>query len=128
MGLFNLFDTVQLTEVITLSDGTELSGGTLGTIVEIYQNGAAYEVDLLGDWVKYDDDGHFIPSDVNDPESFVQSLGVETLNDHQIALVKPASETVSIRGQLLSLLDDFSDDSLIEIKQFAEFLKYKQSH
>lgn len=128
MTLFNLFDTVQLIEAISLSDDTKLPVGTLGTIVEIYPQGEVYDVELLGDWVKYDDSGHFLPSHPDDPFSFVQSFGVETLTAHQISLVKPASETVGIRGQLLSLLDDFSDDSLAEIKHFAEFLKYKQSH
>jgi hypothetical protein len=40
-------------------------------------------------------------------------------------LLRPASETVGIRAQLLALIEELSDPLLQEIADFAEFLKQK---
>ena len=126
MTQINLFDTVKLTEDIHLLDGGLASSGTIGTIVEVYNNGEAYEVELFGNWVKYDEQGKFVPSEREDPDSFVETIGIETVYPHQICLFKPASETVGIWAQLLAILEDLSERSLAEVKNFAEFLKHKQ--
>jgi hypothetical protein len=93
---FNLFDTVKLSEDIPLFEGGVAPSGTIGTIVEVYNNGEAYEVELFGGWVKYDETGNFIPSDKDNPNSFVETVGVETVYPYQITPVKPARETVGI--------------------------------
>jgi regulator of protease activity HflC (stomatin/prohibitin superfamily) len=126
MTKINLFDTVKLTKDIYLLDGTIVAAATIGTVIEIYNNGEAYEVELFGNWVKYDEQGKFIPGEPEELNSFIQTIGVETVYPHQICLFKPANETVGVRAQLLAILDDLSDQSLAEVKNFAEFLKQKQ--
>jgi hypothetical protein len=127
---FDLFDTVKLKEAISLtggpanSDQDVASEGTLGVIVEVYNQGEAYEVELFGGWVKYDEQD-LIPATREDPDSFTETIGVETLYPHQIHLVKPAHETVGIRAQLLAVIDELSDNNLEQVKDFAEFLKQK---
>ncbi|GAB4172218.1 MAG: hypothetical protein Fur006_00870 [Coleofasciculaceae cyanobacterium] len=126
MSYFNLFDTVKLKEAIPIIDGGTAPEGTIGAIVEIFNNGEAYMVELFGDWVKYDERENFVPSDREDPDSFIESIGVETVYPQQLSLVKPAKETVGVRAQLLALLDDLTENSLKEVKDFAEFLLSKQ--
>ncbi|NJL41519.1 MAG: DUF2281 domain-containing protein [Leptolyngbyaceae cyanobacterium SM1_4_3] len=129
--MFDSFDTVKLKEPISITD-TSYSDeniapqGTVGVIVEIFNNGEAYMVELFGGWVKADVSGGFASADRRDPESFMETIGVETIYPHQIHLVKPARETVGIRAQLLALMDELSEDKLEEVKNFAEFLKQKQ--
>ena len=64
--------------------------------------------------------------DREDPDSFIKTIGVETVSPEQLSLVKPAKETVGVRAQLLTLLEDISENSLEEVKDFAEFLLSKQ--
>ncbi|WP_008318682.1 DUF2281 domain-containing protein [Leptolyngbya sp. PCC 6406] len=126
---FKLFDTVQLTESIATSDDSHLPLDTIGTVVEILNDGEnggeAYLVELFGDWVKYDSDENLIATDRNDPDAFIETLAVAMVSPHQIRLLKPASETVGIRAQLLALIEELSDPLLQEIADFAEFLKQK---
>lgn len=128
---FDLFDTVKLKEAISLtggsanSDQATASEGTVGVIVEVYNQGEAYEVELFGGWIKYDDHQDLIPATREDSDSFVETIGVETLYPHQIHLAKPARETVGIRAQLLAVMDELSDNKLEQVKDFAEFLKQK---
>jgi hypothetical protein len=100
--------------------------GTPGTIVEVLHEGEAYLVEFFGDWVKRDSQGNFVPSDGSDPEAFKETLGVEVVYPHQLRLVKPASETVGARVQLLSVMDELSEELLEEVVDFAEFLRQKQ--
>ena len=65
MSQFQLFDGVQLTEDITLTDGGIALKGTEGAIVEVLNNGEAYIVELFGGWVKYDSEGNFTPENEN---------------------------------------------------------------
>lgn len=44
----NLFDTVRLTEAIPLIDGGIAEVGTVGAIVEVFNEGEAYLVELFG--------------------------------------------------------------------------------
>ncbi len=105
MNLLNLFDTVKLTQEIITYNGDRIPQDTIGTIVEIYNNGEAYEVELFGHWVEYDQTGQFMPSNPQSPNAFVETIAVETLYPNQIVLVKAASQTVGIRTQLLAILD-----------------------
>lgn len=123
MTQFNLFDTIKITEPISLLNGDIAPVDTRGIIVEIYNNGEAYDVELLGHWVKYNQAGEMIASDPNQPDAFVESIGVETLYSSQFVLVRPASETVDIRARLYALLDELSDDKLKQVKDFAESLR-----
>ena len=122
---FKLFDTVQLTEAIATSDDSQLPPDTIGTVVESLNDGEAYLVELFGDWVKYDADENLVATDRNDPGAFIETLAIETVSPHQIHLLRPASETVGIRAQLLALIEELSDPLLQEIADFAEFLKQK---
>ncbi|HBY92703.1 MAG TPA: hypothetical protein DEP84_01870 [Chloroflexi bacterium] len=126
MTPFQLFDSVKLREAIPLSDGGVAPEGTPGTVVEVLDDGEAYLVELFGEWVKPDAQGTFVSSDRDDPEAFMETLGVETIYPHQLRLVKPASETVGARVQLLSVADELSQELLEEVVDFAEFLRQKQ--
>jgi hypothetical protein len=123
MKSFNLFDTVKTIEAITLADGNILPINTIGVIVEIYNDGEAYEVELFGNWVEYNQEGKLIISHSNSPKAFVETIAVMTLYPQQISFVKPARETVGIRAQLLGLLDELSEDKLNQVKDFAETLR-----
>ena len=123
---FNLFDLVKLTESIPLTDGGRAEVGTVGAIVEVFNGGEAYLIELFGDWVKYDEQENFVPASPTVIGAFRESIGVETVYPHQLKLVRPARETVSIRAHLLSLLDNLSTENLSEVRDFAEFLSQKQ--
>lgn len=100
--------------------------GTPGAIIEVFNNGEAYMVELFGSWVKADAQGNFISTDSEDSESFMETIGVETVYPQQLCLVTPARETVGVRARLLAVLDDLSEDLLEEVQDFAEFLRQKQ--
>ncbi|MEB3192248.1 MAG: hypothetical protein VKL42_18055 [Snowella sp.] len=123
MKSFNLFDTVKTIEAITLGDGNILPINTIGVIVEIYNNGEAYEVELLGNWVEYNSLGKLTVSHSNNSNAFVETIAVMTLYPQQISFVKPARETVGIRAQLLGILDELSEEKLDQVKDFAETLR-----
>lgn len=123
---FQLFDSVKLTEEIPLTDGGTAAVGTVGAIVEVFNDGKAYMVELFGGWVKYDEQENFVPASQSEKGSFMETIGVETVYPQQLQLVKPASETVGVRAQLLSVLDDLPEDLLAEVKNFADFLRQKQ--
>jgi len=123
MPTYYLFDSVKLTQEIKTYKGDLIPQDTIGTIVEIYNNGEAYEVELFGDWVEYDQTGQFIPSNSQNPNAFVETIAVETLYPNQIVLVKAASQTVGIRTQLLAILDELSEDKLTQVRDFAQNLR-----
>ncbi|MEM9218127.1 MAG: hypothetical protein AAGD25_27765 [Cyanobacteria bacterium P01_F01_bin.150] len=122
----NLFDTVRLKENIDLGDGVDAPTGTLGSIVEVLNQGDAYLVECFGNWVKYDAEGHFVPSNQSDPDAFVETLGVETVYSHQLELVKPAKKSVGVRSQLLAVIEDMPEALLEEVKDFAEFVRERK--
>ncbi|MGL4499126.1 MAG: hypothetical protein ACRC78_24765 [Planktothrix sp.] len=126
MSKFQLFDAVQLIETIPLTDGGVASIGTVGTIVEVLKAGEAYIVELFGNWVKYDREGNFIPAKSEELEAFMETIGVEIVNPQQIILTASADQFLSVREQLTLVLDDLSEDLILEIRDFAEFLHQKQ--
>jgi hypothetical protein len=123
---FQLFDAVQLIETIPLTDGGVASIGTVGTIVEVLKAGEAYIVELFGNWVKYDREGNFIPAKSEELEAFMETIGVEIVNHQQIILTASADQFLSVREQLTLVLDDLSEDLILEVRDFAEFLQQKQ--
>ncbi|EAZ90782.1 hypothetical protein [Crocosphaera chwakensis] len=123
---YKLFDSVKLKEGVSLSDGRIAPVGTLGTIVEVFNEGEAYLVELFGRWVKYNESENFVSVAFQEKESFMETIGVETVYPHQLELVQKASEMISVRGHLLSLLDELSDEKVVEVRDFAEFLQQKQ--
>lgn len=125
MKKFNLFDGVKLTEEIPLTDGGKAPVGIVGAIVEVLNDGEAYIVELFGGWVKYDEQGNFLPATQDEEGSFMETIGVETAYPHQLVLTVPARETMGVRAHLAALLDDLSDDLVAEVRDFAEFLRYK---
>lgn len=126
MTQFQLFDGVKLTEEITLTDGGVAAVGTVGTIVEVFKEGEAYLVELFGDWVKYDRQGNFVPASQDEEGSFMETIGVETVYPHQLALTIPVRETMGVREHLAVVLENLSDDLVTEVRDFAEFLQQKQ--
>lgn len=123
---FQMFDSVKLTEEIPLTDGGTAAIGTVGAIVEVFKNGEAYMVELFGEWVKYDAQENFVPATPEEPQSFVETIGVETIYPHQLQLYKPASETVGLQTHLQSILDELPEVKLAEVRDFAEFLRDKE--
>ena len=127
MSQFQLFDAVKLTESVPLEEGGTASEGCIGSIVEVFNNGEAYMVELFGDWVIETDDGDFAPSTREAADSFMETIGVETFLPQQIRLVTPAREAVGVRAQLLALVDELPETTLEEVRNFAEFLKQKRT-
>lgn len=119
----NLFDTVKLTQDIKTNKGDTVTQNTVGTIVEIYNGGEAYEVELFGNWVEYNSQGDVIVSDAQSPNAFVETITVETLYPSQIMLLENASKTVGIHAQLLAILDELSEDKLNQVRDFAQTLR-----
>jgi hypothetical protein len=72
MSQFQLFDSIQLKEPIQIDLNTIAPIGTPGAIVEIFNNGEAYMVELFGTWVKLGENGDFTASDRTDPKSFLE--------------------------------------------------------
>jgi hypothetical protein len=105
MSQFQLFDSVKLKESLPLDAGEIAPQGSLGAIVEVFNDGEAYLMELFGGWAKAEVGQDFVPADRDDPQAFMSTIGVETVYPHQIHLVKPARETVGIRAQLLALMD-----------------------
>lgn len=127
MSQFQLFDAIKLTEPVSLEEGGIAPEGCIGSIVEVLNDGEAYMVELFGDWVVDADDGDFVPSTREAADSFMETIGVETLSPLQIRLVTPARETVGVRAQLLALVDELPETTLEEVRNFAEFLKQKHA-
>ena len=123
---YNLFDSVLLKEAVLLKDGGMAEAGTVGAIVEIFNEGEAYLVELFGGWVKYDESENFVSAVSQEQDTFRETIGIETVYPQQLELVQPARETVSVRAHLLSLLDELSEEKLAEVRDFAEFLQQKQ--
>jgi len=96
MNRLKLFDTVKLTQGITTYQGDNIPQNTIGTVVEVYNGGEAYEVELFGDWVKYDCQGDIIPSNIGDPQAFTETIAVETLYPEQIMLIKDVNQAVNV--------------------------------
>lgn len=126
MTRFQLFDGVKLTEEISLTDGGVAHADTVGAIVEVLGDGKAYLVELFGNWVKYDENGDFMPANQDESGSFMETIGVETVYPHQLILTIPARETMGVREHLTIVLDDLSDDLVSEVRDFAEFLQQRQ--
>lgn len=124
---FNLFDTMRLKEDIVSGNGIHVPAGTLGSIVEMLNQGKAYLVECFGGWVKYDAEGNFEPANRADPEAFVETLGVETVYPHQLQLVKSAEESVGVQAQLLMLIEEMPEVLLEEVKDFAEFIQHRKT-
>jgi len=135
MSQFQLFDVVQLTEAIPLSEDFTNAAtqpdvaplGTHGAIVETFNDGEAYLVELFGGWAKVGAEAdELISAEPNDPQAFRETIGVETVYPHQLRLVKPARETMGAKGHLASILEDLPEELIVEVRDFAEFLQQKQ--
>ena len=126
MSRCQLFDSVKLVKTISLEQDRMSPEGTTGAIVEIFNDGETFLFELFGNWVKYDDQGDFIVAEQDDPEAFMETIGVETVYLSQIALLSPVREMMGDRNSLRVLADELSDDLVAEVMDFAEFLKQNQ--
>ncbi|MBW4481130.1 MAG: DUF2281 domain-containing protein [Tildeniella torsiva UHER 1998/13D] len=126
MSQFQLFDSVQTLDSVPLAEGGVAPAGTTGAIVEVFNGGEAFLIELFGQWVKYDNEGDFVPSTQDDPNAFMETLGVERVYPHQIALLAAARDVMGDRSSLRVLADELSDDLVAEVLDFAEFLKQRR--
>jgi hypothetical protein len=64
----------------------------------------------------------------DDPDAFRDTLEIETLYPHQINLVNShqQSDKQRVKQQLLELLELLPEESILQVKDFTEFLCYKQ--
>jgi hypothetical protein len=131
MEQFNLLDQVQLVEAIPLtgemSNALEPSetapAGTVGTIVEVLEPGQAFLVELFGDWVKLQEPEGLCRAEAEEEGAFRETLGVEVVHPHQMALLSRSRE---VKVDLFRLLDEMPEELLEEVQTFAEFLSYRQ--
>ena len=123
---YKLFDSVRLIEAIPLTDRGMAEVGTVGALVEVLEEGKAYLVELFGGWVKYDELENLVPAASQEQGTFRETIGIETVYPHQLELVQPASEIVSVRAHLLSLLDELPEEKLALVRDFAEFLQQQK--
>jgi len=128
MSKFQMFDSVTLNQDIQLHAGGIAPQGTDGAIVEIFKDGEAYLVELFGGWLKFTTEGEMIEASQDDPKAFRDTLDVETIYPHQINLVNvdQHSDKQKVRQQLLALLELLPEESILQVKDFTEFLCYKQ--
>ncbi|MEA5450764.1 DUF2281 domain-containing protein [Leptolyngbya sp. CCNP1308] len=126
MSQFQLFDSVQTVDSVPLAEGGVAPEGTTGAIVEVFNEGEAFLIELFGQWVKYDNEGDFVPSTQDDPNAFMETLGVERVYPHQITLLAAARDVMGDRSSLRVLADELSDDLVAEVLDFAEFLKQRR--
>lgn len=122
---FELFDAVELKESATLSEGQLVPAGVQGAIVEVFDQGDAYLVELFGGWVKIDQQGDRALAQQQEPGAFVETLGVALLYSQQLRLVQPAQTTVGDRVRLYNALEELSENLVKEVADFAEFLQQK---
>lgn len=131
MEQFNLLDQVQLLEAIPLtgemSNALELletaPAGTVGTIVEVLEPGRVFLVELFGDWVKFQEAEGLWRADAQEEGAFRETLGVEVVHPHQMAVLSRSRE---VKVDLFRLLDEMPEELLEEMQTFAEFLSYRQ--
>jgi len=88
MNKFQLFDAVNLTSEIAVTGGGVAPAGTAAAIVEIFNDGEAYMVELFCGWVKAEVGSDFVPAAENEPGAFMETIGVETVYPHQLKLAK----------------------------------------
>lgn len=90
MNQFQLFDSVKLKEPLHLTEGGTAPPDTPGAIVEILEEGEAYLVELFGEWVKLEAQGRFVAAGPEDPQAFMETIGVELAYPQQLSLVNLA--------------------------------------
>ncbi len=130
MTRFNLFDQVQLTEPITLTDFVSnsidavdtASVGTTGTIVEVLAPDEAFLVELFGDWVISKDTDGLCRAKPEEEGAFRETIGVETVSPNQMMLLPRKSA----KEDLLQLLESMPESLLEEIQVFAESLQHNR--
>ena len=121
MSKYKLFDSVVLLESVTLGDGDVVPMGTTGAIVEVYDNGEAYEVEIFGRWVKQTDKGErIVARQADEPDVFMETLGVATLYPQQIMRRLTKHEE-----RLLEIIHTLPKEYLNQVVDFAEFLSQK---
>jgi hypothetical protein len=126
MTKLQLFDSVRLRETVILAEGEVVPAGTRGAVVELLADGEATMVELFGDWVKVDSKGNLVPASADDPEAFAETLGVVTVPLGQIELLSPAEKTTGAKTHLLAIVEDLPEQAVVEVADFAEFLRQKQ--
>lgn len=123
MSKYQLFDSVVLLEPVTLFDGAVAPMGSNGAIVEVYNDGEAYEVEIFGNWVKQADNGELIANQQADaPDVFMETLGVATLYPQQVMRRLTKHEE-----RLLEIIHKLPEERLAQVVDFAEFLSQKEA-
>ncbi len=130
MTRFKLFDEVQLTKPVALTDFMSNAiepldtacEGTVGTIVEVLAPDEAFLVELFGDWVVSKKDG-LLRESSEDDGAFRETIGVETVHPDQIALVSRRSA----KYDLFRLVEDMPESLIEKVNVFAESLQSQPS-
>lgn len=123
MSKYQLFDSVVLLEPVTLFDGVIAPVGATGAIVEIYNDGEAYEVEIFGNWVKQADNKELITNQQEDaPDAFMETIGVAILYSQQVMRRLTKDEEF-----LLEIIHKLPEERLAQVVDFAEFLSQKAS-
>jgi hypothetical protein len=121
MSKYQLFDSVVLLEPVTLFDGVVAPMGATGAIVEVYNDGEAYDVEIFGNWVKQTDNGELIANQQADaPDVFMETLGVATLYPQQVMRRLTKHEE-----RLLEIIHRLPEERFAQVVDFAEFLSQK---
>lgn len=124
--MLQLFDSVELREAVILAEGETVPAGTRGAVVELFQDGQMILVELFGDLVKIDKDSNLVAASDDDPRAFAETIGLVTLSPRQVRRIATARQTVGSRAYLLSIIEELPEQSVLEIADFAEFLRQKQ--
>lgn len=121
MSKYQLFDSVVLLEPVTLFDGAVAPMGATGAIVEVYNDGEAYEVEIFGNWVKQADNGELLKTQhLDEPDTFMETIGVATLYPQQVMRRLTKHEE-----RLLEIIHRLPEERLAQVVDFAEFLSQK---
>ena len=68
---------------------------------------------------------HFILELADDKDSFMETLGVETVYANQIILTASAREIMGAKEHLNALLETLPEDLILQVRDFAEFLQQR---
>lgn len=122
---FALFDAVALTEATTLAEGQVVPAGAHGAIVEVFDQGAAYFIEVFGEWVQRTQEGKLVLAQPEEPAAFMETLGVACIAPAQLRLRQPAEQTVGEHARLYAVVAEMPVHLVKEVADFAEFLSQK---
>jgi len=70
--------------------------------------------------------GILFTANKDEKDAFRQTLGVETVYEHQMSLTVSAREIMGVKEHLNALLETLPDNLVLQVRDFAEFLQQRQ--